>query len=238
MEVGVDGCRGAWLAVKLTPDGQWELGLFPNIMALWADCGGSASVRIDIPIGLRDQGPERECDLEARRLLGIRRSSVFPVPCRSAVYAQNYEVACDVNQQQTGRRLSMQTWAITPRIREVDEFLLNNERARPNIREIHPELCFWALAGGHPMNHSKKTPEGLLERRQVLNGIFPYTDQVIEDAIREPDFRGTVGMDDILDALSAAVTGLEVGPELSSIPVTPEFDAYDLPMEMVFRRVH
>ncbi|MEW6348758.1 MAG: DUF429 domain-containing protein [Thermodesulfobacteriota bacterium] len=49
-------------------------------------------MRVDIPIGLRDHGPERSCDLEARRLLGIRRSSVFPVPCRSAVYPQDVTV--------------------------------------------------------------------------------------------------------------------------------------------------
>jgi predicted RNase H-like nuclease len=88
------------------------------------------------------------------------------------------------------------------------------------------------------MNHSKKTPEGLLERQQLLNRLFPGTDQVIEDALGNPAFRGSVGMDDILDALAAAVTGLGIGPDLCSIPITPEYDAYNLPMEVVFRRVH
>lgn len=239
MSRGIDGCSGGWFGIEITEDGHpWRLGLFPDIAAVEAVWGNSDSIWIDIPIGLRDEGPERNCDLGARRLLGIRRSSVFPVPCRPAVYTPNYEAACDINEQHTGRRLSKQTWAIVPRIRELDDYLLNNESMRRKIREIHPELCFWGLAGGHPMNHNKKTPEGILERRQVLTEVFPYTEQVIAEARANPAFRRRVAMDDILDALAAAVAGLGIGPELSSIPVIPEFDAHNLPMEMVFRRVH
>ena len=85
------------------------------------------------------------------------------------------------------------------------------------------------------MNHSKKKPDGVMERQQILNSIFPYTDRIIAQALANPKFRGRVGQDDILDAMSAAVTGLGFGKELSCIPTVREFDEHQLPMEMIFR---
>lgn len=109
MLMGLDGCRGGWFAVILAEDGRWELGLFPDISTAWASCRDSSLILIDIPIGLKEDGIERQCDREARRLLGKRHPSVFPVPCRQAVYAETYRAACDINEQRTGRRLSKQT---------------------------------------------------------------------------------------------------------------------------------
>jgi predicted RNase H-like nuclease len=51
--------------------------------------GGIVAAGIDIPIGLTASGP-RSCDLEARRLLGPRRSSVFPAPAREVLRAWSY----------------------------------------------------------------------------------------------------------------------------------------------------
>ena len=53
-------------------------------------------VLIDIPIGLPKK-ESRLCDRLAREKLGPRRSSVFTVPCRDAVYAKNYKEACQTN---------------------------------------------------------------------------------------------------------------------------------------------
>ena len=47
-----------------------------------------------------------------------------------------------------------------PKIREVDSLLRESAKARRAVREVHPEICFWALAGGRPMRHSKKTERG------------------------------------------------------------------------------
>ncbi len=161
-----------------------------------------------------------------------RISSVFPVPCRSAVYAESYEKASEINKQMTGRGLSVQTWNIIRKIREVDILLSNDETARSRIREIHPEICFWALAG-HPMKYSKKKCEGLLERTEVLQSIYPRTDDIINHALSTYR-RKNVKRDDILDALSAAVTAMAgVERPLISIPEVPEFDSQGLRMEMV-----
>lgn len=239
MFVGADGCKAGWFAVLLTENRDWEVGVFTNVFELWNKYRSAQLILLDIPIGLREKGPEeRKCDKRARELLGPNRaSSIFPVPCRPAIYADSYENACDINKQMTGRSLSLQTWNIIPKIREVDILLSEDEYARSRIREIHPEICFWALAGGHPMEHSKKEREGLLERKKILQSIYPWTGDIVAYALSTYR-RKDVKEDDVLDALSAAVTAVVGVHNLVSIPDESEFDSYGLPMEMVYRPYH
>ena len=233
MFVGVDGCRAGWLAIGLETDDSWQVNTFPDVSSLWNHHRQASLILIDIPIGLKAEGgAERRCDPEVRKLLGPRRSSVFPAPCRQAIYARSYQEACDVNQRLTGKRLSVENWNIIPKIREVDCLLADDTSAGERIREIHPELCFWGLAG-RPMQHAKKRSEGLSERTQLLQSIYPQTADIIKYALSTYR-RKDVARDDILDALSAAVTGLMGGQNLPSIPQEPEFDERGLRMEMVY----
>jgi len=50
----------------------------------------------------------------------------------------------------------------------VDTFLLADTVARGTIREIHPEVLFWALNCGKAMKHNKRTNEGFSERVGVI----------------------------------------------------------------------
>lgn len=232
MFVGVDGCRAGWLAIGLEAESSWQVNIFPDASSLWNHHRDASLILIDIPIGLKGGRAERRCDPEARKLLGPRRSSVFPAPCRQAIYAQSYQEACDVNQRLTGKRLSVENWNIIPKIRVVDCLLSDDTAARGRLREIHPELCFWGLAG-RPMQHAKKRSEGLSERTQLLQSIYPQTTDIIAhvlSAYRRKD----VARNDILDALSAAVTARIGGQNLASIPQEPEFDERGLRMEMVY----
>jgi predicted RNase H-like nuclease len=163
----------------------------------------------------------------------MRQRSVFRAPCRPAIYAKTYKEASDINEQLTGKRLPCQTWNIIPKIREVDILLSEHESARSRVREIHPEICFWALAG-RPMEQSKKTRGGFSERKQVLQSVYPYTDDVISCALSTYR-RKEVAKDDVLDALAAAVTAIVGVESLVSIPETPERDKRGLGMEMVYR---
>ena len=233
MFVGVDGCRAGWLAIGLETEGSWQVNTFPDVYSLWEHHRQASLILIDIPIGLKAEGrAERRCDPEARKLLGPRRSSVFPAPCREAIYASSYQEACDINQRLTGKRLSVENWNIIPKIREMDCLLSDAAAAKGRIREIHPELCFWGLAG-RPMQHAKKRSEGLSERTQLLQSIYPQTTDIINHALSTYK-RKDVARDDILDALSAAVTGLIGGQNLVSISQEPEFDERGLRMEMVY----
>jgi len=230
--VGVDGCSAGWFAVALGAEGSWETGVVPDLSALWNKYRRASLILIDIPIGLKGAGPEeRMCDVYARRILGRPRgSSVFRVPCRVAVYKETREEASQANLEETGTGISPFTWGIVPKIREMDRFFETNIEARRIIRESHPELCFWALAG-EPMLFKKGISKGFEERYSALQS-FPQTEQIVTIALRRYS-RTQVKKDDILDALSMAVNALS-GP-LVSIPGEIERDDRGLPMEMVFR---
>ena len=233
MFVGVDGCRAGWFAIGLAAQDSWQVNIFPDVSNLWEHHRQASLILIDIPIGLKTSGKgERRCDPIVRKLLGPRRSSVFPAPCRGAIYASSYQEACDINQRLIGKRLSVENWNIIPKIREMDCLLSDDITARGRIREIHPEFCFWGLAG-QPMQHAKKRTEGLTERTQLLQSIYPQTADIIAHALSTYR-RKDVARDDILDALAAAVTGLMGGQNLASIPQEPEFDERGLRMEMVY----
>jgi len=236
--IGVDACKYGWFAVSLDEEG-WQIKTFSNIFSLWNCYKDAALVLVDVPIGLRERdNNERLCDKEARKLLGYKRgSSVFPVPCRAAVYAKSYEEASKINQNNTGRKLSKQSWGIIPKIKEVDQLLSSNMAARAKIREIHPEVCFWAFTGYKPMTYSKKKGLGFEKRLEVLSSIYPKTQDVVDSAL-STYLRREVAKDDILDALVAAVTASMAKRGLLTIPVTLETDMVGLPMEMVYNDFH
>ena len=176
---------------------------------------------------------ERLSDLGARKILKARKSSIFPVPCREAVYAESYEKACKVNKELTGKSISKQAWNIVPKIREVDSFLIENEIFREKVKEVAPEICFQALAG-FPMKSSKKNPDGFFERIEALRSVCQFTDEIVEAALSKYR-RKEVAKDDILDALAAAITakmGCEDGFEY--VPCEPETDSKGLKIQMVY----
>ena len=139
---GADGCRAGWFTVLLE-NGHWKVFIFPDIFTLWQECREASLILLDIPIGLREKHTkERLCDLQARILLGHERGmSIFPAPCRDAIYTKNYKEACKINKRMTGRKLTIQTWNIIPRIREVDILLKKLKSDRLIVRETHPEIC-------------------------------------------------------------------------------------------------
>ncbi|MEW6226588.1 MAG: DUF429 domain-containing protein [Bacillota bacterium] len=232
--VGVDGCKAGWFAVALAENDAWDAAVFPDVVSLWERFKDAVLILVDVPIGLRDRGPEeRACDLEARRLLKWpRRSSVFRVPCRSAVYASTWEEASRINEELTGKRFPKQSWGIVRKIREVDEFLETHGEARFRLRETHPEVCFWALAG-RPMEHRKKTHAGFEERLEVLRSVCPAANTIVQRALSGWR-RSQVVRDDVLDALVAAVSAKMGAGELTSLPATSECDSKGLQMEIVY----
>ncbi|AKB84510.1 DUF429 domain-containing protein [Methanococcoides methylutens] len=233
--IGVDGCKGGWFAIRFSETNDIDVEVFSNISNLWEKYNENSLILIDIPIGLREKHPNgRSCDVEARKILGApRQNSVFPVPGRQAIHENDYESACSVNEKHLGKRIPIYAWGIVPKIREVDNFLLNNHSAREYIMEIHPELCFNFLAG-RPMQYSKKDDEGITERLEVLKQFCPSANEIFQSSLSRFK-RKEVAEDDILDALSAAITaklGCKYG--FSSIPRVDEFDSKGLPMRMVY----
>jgi len=230
MFVGVDNLKGAWLACIITDEDCAYIHLYKSLSQLWQELSGATEILIDMPIGLPPPGEKgRSCDLIARKILGPKRAcSVFPVPCREVIYASNYNEARELNKKIARNSISRQTWNLTSQIREVDLFLSLNPVARKKIRETHPEVCFWALAGGRPMVYGKKTKEGKEERREVLSVVYPPTEKIIKK------FARFFPEDDLLDALSCAVTAFLGFNRWTSLPSPPPLDERGLPMEIVF----
>jgi predicted RNase H-like nuclease len=241
--VGVDGCRSGWFAIFLAEENdqnsEWEIGLFPSFSSLVdllkTNYGQTELlILIDIPIGLKNRGSgERYSDIGARNILKKRKSSLFSVPCREAVYAESYEKACEINKEFTGKSISKQAWNIIPKIRDVDTFLIKNEIFRGKVKETAPEVCFQALTGS-PMRYSKKNHDGFSERMRALKRVCPAADKIADSALSKYR-RKEVAKDDVLDALAAAVTakmGQRYG--FQYVPCEPEKDSEGLSIQMVF----
>jgi predicted RNase H-like nuclease len=234
-DAGVDGCRAGWFFVALDGRGAFHHGLAACFVAAVDALRRAGLVLVDIPIGLPGAGrPARACDVAARRAIAPRGSTIFPAPARAALDAEDYADACALNHGATGRGISRQCWNIVPKIREVDRYL-RRATGHPPIREMHPEVAFWALNGSRPLLTSKKSRAGLEERLAVLARHCPETRDCFSDceaAYRRKD----VARDDIVDALAGAVTaGLR--PGLATFPERPALDGTGLPMEIVYARL-
>ncbi len=232
--VGIDGCRAGWLVASIGPDGDAQLRVAPDIEQALAGLG-QATALIDMPIGLARRAP-REAEAMTRAALGRpRSSSVFAVPCRDAVYAHGYEQACARNRAAWGKAISRQAWNICPRIVELDTFLCAHACGQRRVREGHPELCFWGLAAGTAMRHSKKTLAGRRERLAVLARHWPHARTVYRRYVRRWP-RSAVALDDILDALVLAVSGAFY-PLAALPPGTAPRDEHGLAMQIHYPQI-
>ena len=234
--VGVDGCRGGWLAAIFSGRRWLRSEIFPDIAGLWKACREAHLILIDIPIGLPGEAcTERRCDLIARRLVGSKRAaSIFRVPSRGAVYASSYIEALRINREATGHGFSVQTWNIVPKIRQVDRLVARSRKARATIWETHPEVCFRAIAG-FELKHPKRTPQGQSERLAILGKVLKDARGIIARSKAELAARA-YSLDDLLDALVMGLTAALGKTYLISIPRVPEKDALGLPMRMVCMR--
>jgi len=156
-----------------------------------------AAAAIDIPIGLAPTGP-RACDREARRLLGPRRSSVFPAPVRAVLGASTYAEACAISREVCGKAVSAQLYNIVGKIREVDDVM--TPRLQRQLFEACPELSFAVMSGGVPMRHNKRTAEGRAERVVALGAALGK----VAGLVAAPP-QGAAS-DDVFDALALAWT--------------------------------
>ncbi|UCE05327.1 MAG: DUF429 domain-containing protein [bacterium] len=230
--IGIDGCFKGWFIISINHDRNFDFNIFDHIDAVWQEYKNSSLILIDIPIGL-PHWRYRLCDVEARKVLGKRGSSVFPAPSREAIHQPDYESACKVNQKILGKKLSIQVWNISSKIKQTDDLLCNDEQVRHRIRESHPEICFWALASGKPMVYNKKTDPGIKERLSLLKNINPRSEKIYFEAI-QAFRRKDLARDDILDAMALAITASSPTETISTIPEHPERDLKNLPMEIAY----
>ena len=223
---GLDGCRHGWVmaTVPLRASGPVRLELVDDLGRVVdrLQAGTLAAAAIDIPIGLA-AGAARRCDVEARRRLGARRSSVFPAPARCVLGAAGYEEACARSVRASGKKISRQVFNILPKIEQVDALITPQRQTR--LFEMCPELSFAVLAGA-PMGANKKTAAGRAERSAALATAFADV-----DALARRPLRGAAP-DDVLDALVGAWTASRHAAQ-AHVQLGGELDVRGLRMEVI-----
>jgi predicted RNase H-like nuclease len=208
--LGVDAAgRHGWIGVVIDASGfvgAW-LGSLRDLIA-WAEPIGT--VGVDIPLG-HGLGDVRRADLEARRFVGPRRSSVFAAPPAEALRATSYAEANADLAARGASMLSRQAWALIPKMLEAAELARQDER----VFEVHPEVSFCEL-NGKPLPWAKKSWNGLLLRRRLLAG----TGVSIPDVV--PDIGGCAA-DDVVDAAVAAWSAARISAGIArTLPDPPE----------------
>ena len=227
--VGVDGCRGGWIAAAVdTAGATWAARVVPDFAALLAAFPDAAAIAVDIPIGLPADGA-RACDRLARARLGPRRGSVFLAPSRellALIDACDYPSANRRCREALRHGIGAQAFNIHPKIRQVDRLM--SPALQSWVREAHPELCFATMRGA-PCAWPKRAAAGRSERIGALRAACPWLPG------------GEVGTvpagaapDDLLDALAAAWTAERVAVGLAvTLPEEAALDPRGLRMEMV-----
>lgn len=222
---GVDGCGSRWLAIAQEPGRRQYVAKVLQTEELVAQSWDL--IAIDIPIGLPDRGA-READVAARKFIKPRGSSVFAAPIRPALSAQSWREACAITCAHDGRRISQQTFAILPKIREVDSYIRSTS-LRDRLFEVHPEVSFAAWNRG-PMLFPKRDRRGH-DARRIL--IASYFGAEAFDSVRGQVTGQGVAADDIADAFAAlwSANRLLIGAA-ERFPAAPQYDSLGLAMHI------
>jgi predicted RNase H-like nuclease len=203
---GIDGAPNGWVIVVVDP----ESGCTVDVRVVDTDAivdlvrrGIVAAAAIDMPIGMPVRGT-RECDVEARRRLGVRRDSIFATPIRAVVGAATWADANARSRAVDGRGLSRQSFGLVEKIASLDAVIEPGDQR--SLVEASPELSF-AVMTGAPMRHYKLTSEGRAERLAALSRWSPD----VGDVVRAVTRRGAgTRMVDVIDAYAVAWTAARV----------------------------
>ena len=225
--LGLDGCKGGWVAVRIAASGSRDFHILQDIKDV-APLAADMTM-IDIPIGLPDTG-YRACERAAREVLGRARSRVFLGARRPLLELRSDYARANAWGKADGKGISRQIFFILPKIAEVDALLLSAATRQEIFRESHPELIFQRLNGGRFLPN-KKTADGRTRRRGLVMA------QGFDDIDRWLGQLSGTGAkaDDLLDACACAIAAFDAltatGQKLAS---AEEVDSRGLRMEMWF----
>jgi threonine dehydratase len=232
---GVDGCKAGWIAalMPLSGDAAPRFVVVKRLVDLLDGPDTPLILAIDMPIGLPERvaGSGRGPEQLVRPLLGQRQSSVFSIPARAAVEANDYSEACRLAlaTSQPPRKVSKQGFHLFPKIREIDGLLRAEPGLRDRIREVHPELAFATMSGA-PLRYPKKikgaiNPAGMAERRGLLIAAG-----MAAAIVAAPAPKGAAA-DDALDALAALVVARHIAAGRGKpFPDPPGRDSHGIPV--------
>ncbi|WP_455715817.1 DUF429 domain-containing protein [Anaerosporobacter sp.] len=229
LSIGVDGCKGGWIVASID-HGTLKIEKKNSIGEIVTQYSGFDNFLIDMVIGLPSSKEQIRPDSYARQIIKERSSTIFPVPCRQAIYAENVAEAYEENVRVLGKKFTPLTVGIMPKIRELDSFLQEHDQYKNVILESHPEVCF-ARLNGKTILSKKSEYDGVAERVHILNKYLPHLE--INDLMQmAKTYRCNV--DDLIDAICLAVTANLAKQGLCvTIPDKPMLDETGLKMQMV-----
>lgn len=232
--IGVDGCKGGWIAAILH-HGRLEIGKYHSIEDIVLDHPDFSEFLIDMVIGLPSAIGQIRPDQEARKIIHERSSTIFPAPCRQAVYAQTTQAAYDENFKIMGKRFTPLSLGIFPKIKELDMFLQNNPEYKNRIQESHPEVCFNRLNDNQTVLTKKNEIDGIEERCAILSNYVEAL-EIPKLSFAAKQYKSNV--DDIVDAICLAVTAGFVSQDMyDKLPATPMSDNTGLLMQMLIPKL-
>jgi len=225
--IGVDGAKGAWLAVW-QQDGELRHRVYATPEHLLAAHESARIIAVDIPMGLTDAGP-RPTDKLARQFVGGKRaSSIFSAPIRGIIDATSQSEASRRHRAIDGRGYGAQAFGILPYVRAWDTLLRSNPFARQRVYEVHPEVSFAAMNGGSGIVLGKKTRDGARYRASLLCkefGVDSVSGLIERVSLRE------AAPDDVLDALAAFWSARRIASDTAlTLPALPAADSEGLRM--------
>jgi predicted RNase H-like nuclease len=228
---GVDGFRSHWCAVlQNVSTGELRTRLVPTFAGLLELPERPEIICVDIPIGLPEftMPGGRACEKEARRILGRRASPVFSAIGRLLLRASSRAEAHGLSRALGGVGVGAQAWGLAKKLRDADLAMTPEWQSR--IREVHPEVCFWAMNRRIPMPFSKKSPEGASARIGVLISAG-FSRAQIEKLLAD----SAAGRDDVLDALAGLWTAARVlTGQGERLPAALDLDARGLDQAIWF----
>ena len=216
--IGIDGCKSGWFSIWENQDKSIHSSVFSNLNELknFFKNESQLILGIDMPVVLSEVIP-RQADQLARKLLSKKASSVFTAPTPEMLDQPNYEKASLVSKRLFGKSMSLQSWYLFPKIKDVQTMIHHEDM---QIYEIHPELSFRAMNNEQVILESKKTQEGFALRKALLS--MHFKNFIFED-IRNQHARKDVMDNDILDALAVLWSAKRIqSNQASYLPQAPE----------------
>lgn len=229
--IGLDGCKAGWIAVSRKGGaGPLKAQIFNHFSAETCDFD---VVCIDIPIGLPDIG-NRQCDIAARQMIKPRGCCVFPAPPRPLLVAESYEDACKISTLIDKKKISKQSFAIIPKIAEVDSLLQERPEFRCRVHEIHPEVSFCCMNNGTALMNKKRCLDGRNDRIALVDRHLGKS--AYNKLTGSLEKHGGWAPDDLLDACAALWSAERIARGCGQVLPNNlvEFDSTGLQMKIAY----
>ena len=224
---GVEPCTGGWLVVSgrlqgtnLAPQAPE---VFPTLVDVLDYKPAFTIIALHAPVGFPEGPGGRSADRAARAVLGPRRgAAAVPAPAKAALQAASFAEAKAIDP-----KLTTVMWRLAKRMSESAKELAPYWQR--TVFETNPELAFYGLNGGEPLQFPKRSIIGAKERRALLEERFPGIDVVLDAKV--PGVR----QDRVIDAAADLWTARRIAARaLTRLPEDPEWDGDSLRMEIVF----